>query len=79
MVLQGEYFAPGDIVLIAARYQMLLTVFAEAAVETATITINGKNIANLGNSDPFGGYPEDYTYTRTDIETFMAENAYKVP
>src|SRR4030042_4724845 len=35
VVLQGEFSATGDIVLIAARYQTLLTVFAEQSVQTA--------------------------------------------
>jgi hypothetical protein len=79
VVLEGEYFAAGDIVLIAARAQILLTVFAEASVQTATITLNGKNIANLGISHNSQAKPADYTYTRADIETFMSENAYKIP
>jgi hypothetical protein len=79
VALHGEYFGVGDIVLIAARYQILLTVFSESSVETAIITINDKNIANLGRSDPFEVHPADYTYTRVEIETFLAENAYKAP
>jgi hypothetical protein len=78
-VLEGEYFGAGDIVLIAARAQILMTVFAEASVQTATITLNGKNIANLGISHGSQVKPADFTYTRADIETFMAENAYWKP
>jgi hypothetical protein len=79
VVLQGEYFGAGDIVLNAARYQILLTVFAEPSVQSAIVTVNGKNIANLGSSDPFQVLPADYTYTRAEIESFMTENAYKTP
>jgi len=78
VVLEGEYFGAGDVVLIAARAQILLTVFAEASVQTATITLNGKNIANLGISHSSEAKPADYTYTRAEIETFMAKNAYQM-
>ena len=78
VVLEGEFFGAGDVVLIAARAQILLTVFTEASVQTATITLNRKNIANLGISHS-EAKPADYTYTRAEIETFMAENAYGIP
>ncbi len=77
--LQGKIFAPGDIVLIAARMQMLMTVFAEPSVQAATITINGKNIANLGVSRESEVSPDDYAYSRSEIETFMEQNAYRSP
>jgi hypothetical protein len=76
VALQGEYFGAGDVVLIAARMQILLTVFAEASVQTAVITINEKNIANMGISHSSEARPARYAYTRSEIETFMAENAY---
>jgi len=79
VVLEGEFFGAGEVVLIAARAQILLTVFAEASVQTATITLNGKNIANLGISQSSQATPADYTYTRAEIETFMAENACRIP
>jgi hypothetical protein len=75
VVLQGEIFGAGDVVMIAFREQILLTVFAEASVQTATITLNGGNIANLGISHIRQAKPADYTYTRTEIETFIKENA----
>jgi spore germination protein GerM len=78
-VLQGEYFGAGDIVLMAARAQILLTVFAEPAVQTAAITLNGDNIANLGISHSSEARPADYAYTRAEIEAFIAENVYKGP
>ena len=77
VVLRGKFFGAGDVVLIAARMQMLMTVFAEAAVQTATITLNGENIANLGISHGSEAKPANYAYTRAEIETCMAENAYK--
>ncbi len=79
VALEGEYFGAGDVVLIAAREQILLTVFAEASVQTATVTLNGKNIANLGISHSSQVSPDDYAYTRLELETFMAENAYAAP
>ncbi len=79
VVLEGEYFGVGDVTLIAARDQILLTVFAEDAVQTATITLNGKNIANMGVSHSSQAKPEDYTYTRAEIKAFMEENAYSKP
>jgi len=79
VVLEGEFFGAGEVVLIAARAQILLTVFAEASVQTATITLNGKNIANLGIRHSSQAKPADYTYTRAEIETFLAENDYRIP
>ncbi len=78
VVLQGNIFGAGDVVFIAARMQILLTVFAEPSVQTAVITINGENVANLGISHSSQEKPADYTFTRAEIETFIAENAYKV-
>lgn len=74
--LEGEIFGAGDVVRIAARQQILMTVFAESAVETATVILNGENIANLGISHSSQAKADDYAYTRAEIETFMAENAY---
>jgi hypothetical protein len=79
VVLEGEYFGAGDVVLIAARYQILLTVFAEASVQTARIVLNGRNIANLGVSHSSQAKSGDYTYTRAEVEAFIAENAYVTP
>ena len=76
VALQGTISGAGDVVLIAARMQILMTVFAEPAVQTATVTLNGESIGNLGISHSSEAKPADYQYTRTEIETFMAENAY---
>jgi hypothetical protein len=77
IVLSGEIKGVGDAVLIAARMQFLFTVFAESSVQTATITISGQNIGNLGISHSSEAKPADYAYTRAEVETFMAQNAYQ--
>ena len=79
VALQGKISAPGDIVLIAARMQFLMTVFAEPDVQNATITLNGKNIANWGISHESEARPVNYAYSRAEIETYIAKNAYKAP
>jgi hypothetical protein len=79
VALQGKISAAGDVVLIATRMQILLTVFAETAVKTAVVTLNGENIANMGISNSGEAKPANYAYTRAEIETFMAANAYKAP
>ncbi len=76
VVLSGGISGAGDVVLIAARMQILMTVFANSAVQSATITLNGQNIANLGISQSSEAKPADYAYTRADVETFMRTNAY---
>lgn len=75
VVLSGEISGAGDVVLIAARMQFLLTVFAEPAVQTATVTLNGESIGNLGVSHSSEAKPTNYAYTRTEIEDYIAENA----
>jgi hypothetical protein len=70
VALQGELFGAGDIVLIASRMQILLTVFADASVQTATVTLNGVCIGNLGISHDSETRPADYAYTRAEIEAF---------
>jgi len=77
--LQGEYFGVGDITLIAARMQILLTVFANPAVQSATVTLNGDTIGNLGVSNSMWARPEDYVFPRSEIDDFITENAYQSP
>lgn len=79
VALQGEYFGVGDVTLIAARMQILMTVFANASVQTATVTLNGDTIGNLGVSNSMNAKPAEYVFTRAEIETFMNENAYGLP
>lgn len=66
--LQGSIMAPGDIVLVAARTQILLTVFAEPEVQTATITLNDECMANIGASHESELLPPDHVFTRADAE-----------
>lgn len=77
VVLEGEYFGVAPIVLTAARMQILLTLFANTSVQTATVTLNGDTIANIDAS--MIEKPVDYVFTRSEIETFRAEHAYVIP
>lgn len=79
VVLQGEYFGVGDVTLIAASTQILMTVFANPSVQTATITLNGDTIGNLGVSNSMNAKSADYVFTRAEIETFINEHAYVSP
>ena len=79
IVLQGEYFGVGDVTLIAASQQILLTVFANANVQTATVTLNGDTVGNMGVSNSMNAKPTDYAFTRAEIETYMNEHAYVLP
>lgn len=79
VALQGEYFGVGDVTLIAARMQILLTLFAEPSVQTATVKLNDDTIGNLGVSNSSDAKPVDYVFTRAEIEDFMNENAYILP
>ncbi|WKZ34291.1 MAG: hypothetical protein QY332_11780 [Anaerolineales bacterium] len=79
VVLQGEYFGVSDVTLIAAKMQILMTVFANASVQTATITLNGDTISNMGISISINAKPADYVFTRAEIETFISEHAYASP
>lgn len=74
VVLQGEYFGVGDVTLIAASQQILLTVFANANVQTATIALNGDTIGNMGISISLNARPADYTFTRAEVEAYMVEH-----
>jgi hypothetical protein len=73
VVLQGEYYGVGDVTLIAARMQILMTLFANNSVQTATVTLNGDTIGNLGVSNSINARPANYVFTRAEIEAFMNE------
>jgi hypothetical protein len=75
VILRGKIFGAGDILLVSARMQILMTIFADPAVRTATVTLNGESIGNLGVSHGSEAKPADYEYTRMEVEIFMAENA----
>jgi hypothetical protein len=79
ILLQGEIYGVGDVTLIAARSQILLTIFANPAVQSATVTFNGDTIGNWGVSISINAKAKDYVFTRAEIEAYMAENAYKAP
>ena len=79
ILLEGEYYAVAPVVLTAARAQILMTLFANSAVQSATVAINGDNIANISISHSMDAKPDNYAYTRAEIETFMAENASDTP
>ena len=76
--LLGDYYGVGDVTLIAARMQILMTIFANPSVQTATVTLNGNSIGNLGISNSAGAKPIDYVYTRDEIEVFMSGDVYVV-
>jgi hypothetical protein len=76
MVLQGEYSGESDEALSAASIQILLTVFANPAVQTAVVTLNGDTIGNLGISSSTNARPADYVYTRAEMEAYLMEHYY---
>jgi hypothetical protein len=76
ITLQGEYFGVGDVTLIAAGMQILLTTFANPSIDTAVITLNGDTIANLGISNSAEAKPASYVFTREEIEAFIHNHAY---
>jgi hypothetical protein len=76
IVLQGEYSGESDEVLNAASIQILLTVFANPAVQTAAVILNGDTIGNLGVSNGTDAKPADYVYTRAEMETYLIEHYY---
>ena len=79
VVLQGEYFGVGDVTLIAASMQILITIFANETVQSATVTLNGDTIGNLGVSNSMNAKPVDYVFNRSEIETFINEHTYVSP
>jgi hypothetical protein len=73
--LAGDISGTGGAVLSAASNQFLLTIFANPAVETAVVILNGETIANLGISHSSQAKPADYRYSREEIQDFIASNA----
>jgi len=70
VALDGEIEAAGDIVLVAFRMQVLLTVFANTSVDSAIVTLNGECIGNLGISHESEARPPSFAFTRADIESW---------
>ena len=79
IILQGGYYGVAPVTLGAARMQILLTLFANAAVQTAAVTLNGDTIANIDVSSSREAKPAGYVFSRAGIETFMAEHLYPDP
>jgi len=79
ILLQGEMYGVGDVTLIAARMQILMTIFANPSVQSATVTFKGDTIGNWGISNSMEAKPADYIFTRVEIESFMAEIPTKFP
>jgi hypothetical protein len=79
VVLNGEYFGVGDVTLIAASQQILLTIFANANVQTAIVTLNGDTIGNMGVSISINAKPADYIFTRVEVETYINEHTHALP
>jgi hypothetical protein len=79
VVLLGEYYGVGDVTLIAARMQILLTVFANPDVQTATISLNDDTIANLGVSNSMDAKAADYVFSRAEVEAYMRDHVFQAP
>jgi hypothetical protein len=82
LLLQGEYFLGGaypEGPLEAHRMQILLTVFANPAVESAAVSLNEDTIANMGISDSSKAKPADYVFIRAEIERYTIQQAYVTP
>jgi hypothetical protein len=80
--LQGEYFFTSArceplcyALLEDALTQILLTVFANPAVQTAAVSLNEDTIANLGIFRNRDAKPANYVFRRIEIEMYLAENA----
>ena len=74
IVLNGEIWGAGGLVMYATSSQFLLTIFANPQVQTAVVTINGENIRNLGISHISQAKEANYVFTREEIQTFLEEN-----
>ena len=84
VLLQGEYFLAGPPHLRygwleAPRMQIVLTVFANPAVQSASVSLNDDTIANLGISEGKDLKPANYVFTRAEIEKYLKEHAYVSP
>jgi hypothetical protein len=83
VMIEGQAFAAGDAQPCAASLQILMTVFANPSVQTATITLNKGPIGNLCFFGPPTPHQDDYLnddlYTRAEIEKYIKGNAYVSP
>ena len=55
---------------VGSRMLILLTVFANPAVQTAAVSLNEDTIANLCSID---AKPADYVFTRAEMERYLKE------
>lgn len=80
VIIEGQALAAGDAQPCAASLQILMTVFANPSVQTATIKLNRGPIGNLCFFGPPTPHQDDYLnddlYTRAEIEKYMKGNAY---
>ena len=65
--LSGHINVIGGLVAFATQVQLAMTVFEEPGIETALITFNGQNIANLVVDHESQRRAEDFAYTRADL------------
>ena len=65
--LSGHINVIGGLVAFGTQVQFAMTVFEQPDVETALITFNGQNIANLVVDHESQRKPEDFVYTRADL------------
>ena len=70
-----DVYAP----VVGTRMLILLTVFANPAVQTATVWFNEDTIANLAIYDSRQAKPADYVFTRAEMETYLKEQEYVTP
>jgi hypothetical protein len=75
--LTGKITGVGDVVLIAARMQFLMTIFANPSVQTAMVTLNGESIGNLGISHSGEAKSANHAYSRVEITDYMQKNAHR--
>ena len=65
--LSGHINVIGGLVGLGTEVQLAMTVFEQPGIETALITFNGLNIANLVVDHESQLQPEDFVYTRADL------------
>ena len=83
VLLRGEYYigepsTSRDVCapFVRSRMLILLTVFANPAVQSAAVSLNEDTIGNLCSIDV---KPADYVFTRAEIETYLKEQTYVTP
>jgi hypothetical protein len=72
IVLNGDIMVFGGGVALGTEMQFALTVFEEPGIETALITLNGQNIANLVVDHPSQSQPDDFVYRRETFAEYLS-------